>query len=203
MRLIGLAVVLAINLLASLLVEAQPAGRQVKIGVLCAGLCPFHGPAATARPLIIALERVGLVQGRTLAWDIGGIVTTEDLIAVESHENPLATSAPAHAPERSGEAWGKCPEKARSRSGHALVASWSCTGCHRQVHRLRQARPVRARVSQDRGVAARGPGAADDRPVRDALSSSKTTQARRRRAFFSPAASGGASTPRSRPRRAL
>src|SRR6266849_9079064 len=32
------------------------------------------------------------------------------------------------APERSGETWGKCPEKARSRSGHALVASWSCTG---------------------------------------------------------------------------
>jgi len=86
MRLIGLAVALAINLLASLLVEAQPAGRQVKIGVLCAGLCPFHGPAATARPLIIALERVGLVQGRTLAWDIGGIVTTEDLIAVEAQK---------------------------------------------------------------------------------------------------------------------
>src|SRR6266849_83970 len=33
----------------------------------------------------------------------------------------------AQAPERSGETWGKCPEKARSRSGHALVASWSCT----------------------------------------------------------------------------
>jgi len=28
----------------------------------------------------------------------------------------------------SGETRGKCPEKARSRSGHALVASWSCTG---------------------------------------------------------------------------
>jgi hypothetical protein len=36
--------------------------------------------------------------------------------------------ASAQAPERSGETWGKCPEKARSRSGHALVASWSCTG---------------------------------------------------------------------------
>ena len=34
----------------------------------------------------------------------------------------------AQAPERSGETRGKCPEKARSRSGHALVASWSCTG---------------------------------------------------------------------------
>ena len=34
----------------------------------------------------------------------------------------------AQAPERSGETRGKCPEKARSRSGHALVASSSCTG---------------------------------------------------------------------------
>src|SRR6266849_6732904 len=47
-------------------------------------------------------------------------------------ENPYAamrspTSAPAQAPERSGETRGKCPEKARSHSGHALVASWSCT----------------------------------------------------------------------------
>src|SRR2546425_2021912 len=37
-----------------------------------------------------------------------------------------------------------------------------------QGRRDRQARPVRARVRQDRRVAARGPGAADDRPVRDA-----------------------------------
>ena len=35
--------------------------------------------------------------------------------------------APAQAPERSRETWIKCPEKARSRSGQALVASWSCT----------------------------------------------------------------------------
>src|SRR6266849_3108992 len=41
---------------------------------------------------------------------------------------PRTGCAPAQAPERSGETWGKCPEKARSRSGHALVASWSCTG---------------------------------------------------------------------------
>src|SRR5713101_7819365 len=34
----------------------------------------------------------------------------------------------AQAPERSAETRGKCPEKATSRSGHALVASWSCTG---------------------------------------------------------------------------
>jgi len=37
-----------------------------------------------------------------------------------------------------------------------------------QRRRDRQACPVRARMSQDRRVAARGPGAADDRPVRDA-----------------------------------
>ena len=40
----------------------------------------------------------------------------------------LDTRAPAQAPGHSGETWGKCPEKARSRTGHALVGSWSCTG---------------------------------------------------------------------------
>jgi hypothetical protein len=35
-----------------------------------------------------------------------------------------ARTSSAQAPERSGETRGKCPEKARSRSGHALVASW-------------------------------------------------------------------------------
>src|SRR5713101_7067685 len=39
-----------------------------------------------------------------------------------------ARTSSAQAPERSGKTWGKCPEKARSRSGHALVASWSYTG---------------------------------------------------------------------------
>jgi putative tryptophan/tyrosine transport system substrate-binding protein len=87
MRVIGLAVVLAVSLLlAPLAAEAQPVGRQVKIGVLCAGFCPFHGPGGSFRPLITALERVGLVQGRTLAWDVGGVVTTEDLIAVEAQK---------------------------------------------------------------------------------------------------------------------
>jgi hypothetical protein len=84
---IGLAVVVSlVCLTAPLAGEAQPVGRQVKIGVLCAGLCPFYGPTNWFRPLTIALERVGLVQGRTLAWDLGGVVTTEDLIAVEAQK---------------------------------------------------------------------------------------------------------------------
>jgi len=93
MRLIGLAVVLGLSLfVAPLAGEAQPVGRQVKIGVLCAGFCPFHGPVASFRPLTTALERIGLVQGRTLAWDIGGVVNTEDLIAVEAQK--LVTRRP-------------------------------------------------------------------------------------------------------------
>src|SRR5262245_66353659 len=85
MRRIGLAVVLMLSLtLAPLAGEAQPVGRQVKIGVLCAGFCPFHGPVASFRPLTTALERIGLVQGRTLAWDIRGVVNNADLIAVEA-----------------------------------------------------------------------------------------------------------------------
>ena len=64
--------------------EAPQAARQVKLGVLCAGFCPFGGPEGSYRPLIDALEGVGLVQGRTLAWDIGGVVNSEDQIAVEA-----------------------------------------------------------------------------------------------------------------------
>jgi hypothetical protein len=66
--------------------EAQLAARQVKIGMLCAGFCPFPVPEGTSRPLINALERVGLVQGRTLAWDIGGVVFSEDQITVEAQK---------------------------------------------------------------------------------------------------------------------
>src|SRR5262249_5493357 len=40
--------------------------------VLCAGVCPFGGPERPAAPLIEALERVGLVRGRTLMLDTGG-----------------------------------------------------------------------------------------------------------------------------------
>ena len=56
---------------------AQPTTRLVKIGVLCAGFCPFGGPEGSYRPLVDALGRVGLVPGRTLAWDIGGVVNAE------------------------------------------------------------------------------------------------------------------------------
>jgi len=79
--------VLAVGvLLAPAAGEAQQAARQVKIGMLCAGFCPFPVPEATSRPLINALERVGLIQGRTLVWDIGGVVFSEDQIAVEAQK---------------------------------------------------------------------------------------------------------------------
>ena len=66
--------------------RAQDARRQVKIGVLCAGLCPFGGPVGRIEPLTTALERVGLVRGRTLAWDMFGAVNSEDQIAVEAQK---------------------------------------------------------------------------------------------------------------------
>jgi putative ABC transport system substrate-binding protein len=66
--------------------EAQQAARQVKIGVLCAGLCPFGGSMGAIEPLTTALERVGLVRGRTLAWDTFGVVRSEDQIAVEAQK---------------------------------------------------------------------------------------------------------------------
>jgi putative ABC transport system substrate-binding protein len=73
--------------------EAQQAARQVRIGVLCAGFCPFGGPEYSYRPLIDALAGVGLVQGRTLVWDIGGVVSSEDQIALEAQK--LVSRRPA------------------------------------------------------------------------------------------------------------
>jgi len=61
--------------------ETQLTARPVKIGVLCGGGCPFGGPAAEYQPLIDALERVGLVQGRSLVWDLGGIVPENQINA--------------------------------------------------------------------------------------------------------------------------
>jgi putative tryptophan/tyrosine transport system substrate-binding protein len=82
MRRIGLAVVLALSLcLEPLAAQTQ----QVKIGVLCAGMCAFGHPQGFP-PLIDALARVGLVQNRTLVWDIGGITGSEDQITIEAQK---------------------------------------------------------------------------------------------------------------------
>lgn len=66
--------------------EAQPVARQVKIGVLCAGFCPFGGPEGAYGPLLDALERVGLVRGRTLVLDVGGVVNSDDQMAIEAQK---------------------------------------------------------------------------------------------------------------------
>jgi len=66
--------------------KAQQAARQVKIGVLCAGFCPFGGPEEWYRPLTDALARVGLDQGRTLVWDVGGVLGSEDQVAIEAQK---------------------------------------------------------------------------------------------------------------------
>src|SRR5262244_3214149 len=71
-------------LTAPIVAETQQEARQVKIGMLCAGFCPFPVPEGTSRPLINALERVGLILGRSLVWDIGGVVFSEDQIVVEA-----------------------------------------------------------------------------------------------------------------------
>src|SRR5881397_3559690 len=79
----GSVVLLTFALLGMSLAEAQRPARPVKIGVLCAGTCPFGGPAGAEVPIIEALERVGLVRGRTLMLDIGGIVNSADQMTVE------------------------------------------------------------------------------------------------------------------------
>ena len=56
----GPLVLLAFVLLVVTLAQAQRPARPVKIGVLCAGFCPFGGPEARIAPIIEALERVGL-----------------------------------------------------------------------------------------------------------------------------------------------
>jgi ABC-type uncharacterized transport system substrate-binding protein len=50
------------------------------------GFVPFGGPVGAIEPLTTALERVGLVRGRTLAWDTFGVVRSEDQIAVEAQK---------------------------------------------------------------------------------------------------------------------
>ena len=78
----GLGAVLA----APLAAKAQQTARPVKIGVLCAGICPFGGPEGSSRPIIEALERVGLVRGRTLVLDTGGVATSDDQMTVEAQK---------------------------------------------------------------------------------------------------------------------
>jgi putative ABC transport system substrate-binding protein len=85
--LILLPVVAAVGVLMGALAgEAQQTARQVKIGVLCAGFCPFGGPERSYQPRNDALAGVGLVQGRTLVWDIGGVINSEDQVAIEAQK---------------------------------------------------------------------------------------------------------------------
>jgi putative ABC transport system substrate-binding protein len=79
-------VLVAVGLLRISPSEAQQAARHVKLGVICSGMCPFGGPEGSARPLFDALERVGLVRGRTLVLDIGSVVTSEEQIAGEAQK---------------------------------------------------------------------------------------------------------------------
>jgi len=65
--------------------DAQLTARPVKIGMLCAGFCPFGGgPLDRLRPLVDELQRIDLVEGRSLVWDTGGIVASEDRMDVEA-----------------------------------------------------------------------------------------------------------------------
>jgi putative ABC transport system substrate-binding protein len=82
----GPVVLLAFVLLVAPLAEAQRPARPVKIGVLCAGTCPFGGPEASLAPFFEAMERVGLVRGRTLLLDIGGVVNSDDQMASEARK---------------------------------------------------------------------------------------------------------------------
>src|SRR5262249_7437838 len=70
---------------APLAADAQLTARPVKIGALCAGACPFgSGSFIGFRPFVDALARIGPVEGRSLVWDIGGVVASEDGIDVEA-----------------------------------------------------------------------------------------------------------------------
>src|SRR5262245_40945450 len=82
----GSAVLVTFVLLGVLLAEAQRPARTVTIGVLCAATCPFGGPEAAAAPIIEALERVGLVRGRTLTLDTGGVAHSDDQMAVAAQK---------------------------------------------------------------------------------------------------------------------
>ena len=74
-----------VALIPPLAADAQLTARPVKIGMLCAGGCPFGGALLERlKPLVDALQRIDLVEGRSLVWDIGGVVASEDRIDVEA-----------------------------------------------------------------------------------------------------------------------
>src|SRR5262245_10681115 len=91
--LLSVVIGLAVGVVVPPAAEPQQAARQVTIGLLCAGLCPFRGAEYLYRPLIDALANVGLVRGRTLVWDIGGVTDSEAQIAVEAQK--LVSRRPA------------------------------------------------------------------------------------------------------------
>ena len=74
-----------VALIPPLAADAQLTARPVKIGMLCAGTCPFGaGAIGRPQPLVDALQRIDLVEGRSLVWDIGGVMASEDRIDVEA-----------------------------------------------------------------------------------------------------------------------
>ena len=82
----GPVVLLAVVFLVVPFAEAQRPARPVKIGVLCAGDCGFGVHRAATAPIVEALERVGLVGGRTLTLDMGGVVNSDDQTTVAAQK---------------------------------------------------------------------------------------------------------------------
>src|SRR5713101_472351 len=103
----------------STLFTAQPAPRPAR----SVTPPPIKTDTASAARVVLSHHPLATRKKPTSA-SIANLVIT----SLPSARGKRARTSSAQAPERSGETWGKCPEKARSRSGHALVASWSCTG---------------------------------------------------------------------------
>ena len=110
--------------------ERQPNTRSQRVGVV--GALPLGQAGRAGRRTVRTLGSVESVTCKQpAAHEIEVRIRGEPPGEPEIPLGPgpgRGIAMAAQAPERSGETRGKCPEKARSRSGHALVASWSSTG---------------------------------------------------------------------------
>ena len=88
----------------------------------CAGRRPFGGPEGWYRSFLEALARVGLVAGRTLVSDIGGVVSSEDQIAIESKR--LVSRQPALILVWPGNV--AAARAAKTRLAPSPSSSWQC-----------------------------------------------------------------------------
>ena len=68
--------------------EAQPAGKSIRIGILCVGICPVLplDVAPDGKALLDGLRELGYVDGKNLAIEVRGVGATYETLPALSAE---------------------------------------------------------------------------------------------------------------------